>query len=156
VQVDVASAITSLPDDLLELRAFNADREIHVVVDTSAQFADATGARKGQRFLGRIRVDGEGEETSAFVEEHVLWGSSFTRYGEGGNSRMVLETARGTRIDMPSLSDQELDENHCITLQVRNYLDTTEAGDSFKFNDYRFVSFHIREITRDDEDDQNE
>ena len=134
VSIERGNDIKELPEDLLELRAFNEDSEIHVVSDI--------------RYKGRIRKDNkkEGSSIRIFDEEHLLWGrlSSFDENDCG--DRITLQEDRGTRIDMPKINC-DISENCRITILVRNYLD--ESNESFEFNDYRFVRFAVREVDED-------
>lgn len=125
VSITEASALQQLPEDLLELRAFNRDGELHLV-------------KAGDQTKGRIRRDGgSGEPALILDEEHLLWGSPKEFAADGG---VLLTNDRGTRIQLPpGIATGASSER--VTLTVRNYIDR----DSFDFVDWRLVSFNVRE-----------
>ena len=135
VEIVEAPGYEGIPDDLLELRAFDADGELHMV-DTE------------EGLKGRIRTDTEGAGTTVFDEEHALWGS--VSLDAGGVGEVVLREDRGTVVRLPKSALPGLGESSVATIRVRNYLDEgevdEESGDTrFAFSDYRFVSFNVRE-----------
>jgi CRISPR-associated protein (TIGR03984 family) len=119
--------------DLLELRAFDEDGELHLVFDGEGGF------------FGRERKDDRGVATGVatevFDEEHLLWGEPSG--SEDGKTRLV-EEGRGTRILLPDIADSEGGRN--VTILVRNYLSDDEEGQDMEFSDYRFVRFFSRDV----------
>lgn len=136
VEVLRARDYKELPTDLLELRAFDDAGELHIV-------------KVGDALRGRVRKDGEGEPCAVFDEEHLVWGSRAVLDGD------VVELCedRGNRVRIPSalLGGRLPDEQHRVTVRVRNYLDENgedaESGDTrFAFCDYRLVGLCVREV----------
>lgn len=152
VEVLDAKAYDELPDDLLELRAFDAHGELHLV------------CLEGER-LGRIRTDGPDDGdvcVTVFDEEHQVWGSDVSMNADG----LVLTEDRGTVVRLPASVAIQLpdilkvtkgnktkddQQRYVVTVRVRNYLDEDgsdpESGDtSFAFVDYRLMGFNVREV----------
>jgi hypothetical protein len=100
--------------DFNEIRAFDAESEVHVV--------NVNG-----EFLGRKRIDGDGVEIERYDELHKLWGDS-KRIQKTQNGIRLTED-RGTEINLPF----ELDGNTAF-IRVRNYYNGV-------FCDVRFVEF---------------
>jgi len=136
VEVLAAKEYQTLPDDLVELRAFSEAGELHAV-----SMEDG--------LVGRIRTDGTGEPAIAYDELHQVWGSDATRIADG---RMLLSEDRGTRVYLPAGALRSLDEGQCIVVWVRNYLEegteNPQTGDtSFAFCDWRLVGFDVRKAS---------
>ena len=154
VEVLDADGYAALPDDLLELRAFSATGELHLV------------CMDGKRY-GRVRTDVMAEGPAAsrletFDEEHQVWGSEASL----ADGVITLREDRGTVVRLPeSIASQLPDVLHIkkgnttddggqrffATIFVRNYLDEesvdAESGDtSFAFVDYRLMGFNVREV----------
>lgn len=130
-----ASTLEVLPADLLELRAFDARGELHMVIVDG-------------QLRGRVRVD-EGRadaSVTVFDEEHVLWGTRLT----GRDHKAFLDEDRGTRVVLPEGALAGFVEGESVaTIGVRNYLGEEavdpESGDTaFSFTDWRLVGLHVR------------
>jgi hypothetical protein len=100
--------------DFNEIRAFDANSEVHIV--------NVNG-----EFLGRKRIDGEGEEIQRYDELHKLWGD--TKGFQKTKNGIRLTEDRGTEINLPF----ELNGNTAF-IRVRNYYNDV-------FFDVRFVEF---------------
>lgn len=129
----------SVPEGLLELRAFDEGGELHVVMD-------GCGGLVG----GRVRRDGAGEEAEVFDEEHVLWGTGIDESPSNTETAVLVED-RGTRVCLPrEVLGESLPGGKRVTLRVRNYLaeekSDSETGDTtFAFEDWRLVGFQLRD-----------
>lgn len=108
-------------DELLELRAFNEEGELHIIVD-------------GERVIGRTITDGVGEEHEYVDETHLLWGEA-KQYKDGYT---LLSEDRGNKLSVPF----EVENGKRAFIVVRNYLSNTQ----FAFDDYRMVKFITREV----------
>jgi CRISPR-associated protein (TIGR03984 family) len=120
------------PKYLLQLRAFDPDREFYIY-------------RKNlNRFLLRYRTDGAGESVEAVETKQILWG----RYNEAVSLQtgwVRLSEKRGVELTLPY--DQRLKQGTSIWLKTRNYIgynDIHQAG----YIDSRFVKFEPEEVDR--------
>jgi CRISPR-associated protein (TIGR03984 family) len=110
--------LTCFDNDLLELRAFNEDSELHII-------------QRGDSYVGRTRTDGTGKpEVKTLDEDHKLWGVVI----ESDEGQCLFEN-RGINIVLPD----KYPDGSSVFLTVRNYLaaDTTR----FVFDDARCVRF---------------
>lgn len=143
VRVLCAKEYVELPDDLLELRAFNESGELHLV--------NADGVH-----YGRVREDGVGDLCTVFDECHRVWGSSVTTRDD----ELLLREDRGTEVRLSASAARSIlgiesvtgrkGEERYAALYVRNYLDERsidpESGDTgFSFVDYRLVGFEVKD-----------
>ena len=99
---------------LTELRAHTEEKELHLV-------------KAGNRWVGRVRTDGEGEETEYMDEMQCLWGKA--KSFDGRYSR--LREDKGVSLDIPL----EVPMGKGAYMTVRSYLDKED----FSFTDYRIV-----------------
>jgi CRISPR-associated protein (TIGR03984 family) len=113
------------PKYLLQLRAFDQDKELHI-------------RRKGEnRFLQRYRTDGEGEPVEAVEACQVLWGRS-KDYAPLQTGWLRLSEERGVELILPW--DQMLKKSSRVWLKTRNYIGYNEAQQA-GYVDSRFVEF---------------
>lgn len=101
---------------LQELRAFNSGKEVYLI-------------RVGDKFIGRIREDGDGDDVKVFDEDHRLWGQVPRE-----KTTNVLKEDRGIEITLPF----EVEKNEYVFIKVRNYF--TAEGD-LACVDWRFMGF---------------
>lgn len=167
VEVLDAKAYDELPDDLLELRAFNGCGELHLVcaegewlgrVRTDASSKDAADALVSQTEPAKGAADALVSQTNAsckdfvcvtvFDEEHRIWGTDVTLTEDG----LVLTEDRGTVVRLPASVATQLpdilkvskenktkdeEQRYVVTVRVRNYLD--EDGRDPESGDTRFA-----------------
>ncbi|MCL2136399.1 MAG: CRISPR-associated protein Csx19 [Coriobacteriia bacterium] len=152
VELIDADTISKIPNELLELRAFDDEKEIHIVNVTPPGSSEHAPI-----YYGRVRYDNEANELfgskhqSVFDEEHILWGnpSRENNFIES-TTRILLRGDRGNKIDVPNISggiipyQRNNKLNSYITVLVRNYLN--DLDDNFKFVDYRFVQLENRRV----------
>lgn len=100
---------------LTELRAHTEEKELHLV-------------KAGNRWMGRIRTDGVGEETAYMDEMQCLWGKA--KNFDGRYSHLWED--RGISLHVPV----EVSTGKGAYMTVRSYLDKED----FSFTDYRIVS----------------
>ena len=120
-----------LPNDFLEVRAFNENAELRVI--------EVSG-----EYIGRIRTDCDGEDSTdveILDECHLLWGKYICEKDE----YTYLSEDRGTQLKIPL----NIKEKERAFVTVRNYLNTNK--DVFEFNDYRMMKFFAKEATEYDE-----
>ena len=112
-------------DLLTELRAFSAEKELHLIW-------------RGGALCGRIRIDGaeEGEEIEYLEENQVLWGKVTGYDGECA----LLHDDRGIDLNIPVPAGQKAAVGDRCFLTVRNYLN---PGD-FSFTDYRICGITFK------------
>ena len=108
--------------DLVELRAFDENKELHAVCLDG-------------KITGRIRTDGEGDDTDAFEGRYLIWGrhTENTPYDR-------LHDDRGIDITVPA----EVHGTERAFLRIRSYADT--GGGVFSFSDFRLVSVETAEV----------
>ncbi len=110
------------------LRAFNADKEIHIW-------------RSREGWKGRIRIDKDGgEETDVVIAHQLLFGTK----GERLDSQFIkLEEKRGTNLILP-LANFKFNNNgnpqSRIFIMTHNYVKTNEMNQA-TYYDCRFVAF---------------
>jgi CRISPR-associated protein (TIGR03984 family) len=98
--------------------------------------------RTGNEFKGRLRIDGDGENTDAVEAHQVLFGTDKKSLGDFTE----IYEARGTKIILP-FSDLIIDNKRKrIFIKTRNYIDYNEIHQA-TYVDTRFVTF------TDDRDD---
>ena len=122
VEIKRASESLSL-DNLLELRAFDRDKELHIV------------ALDGE-WRGRTRDDTAGDVSEILEEDHLLWGTE-TELKEDGYT--FLSEDRGVALTLPI----PVPAGQRAFVTVRNYL----HPDRFEFSDWRMVDFFAKEVT---------
>lgn len=108
-------------DDLIELRAFNENGELHIVIDDDKVF-------------GRTITECSGEEYEYVDETHLLWGEP----KQVKDGYTLLSEDRGNCINVPF----EVESGKRAFVVVRNYLSKSQ----FSFDDYRMVRFITREV----------
>lgn len=111
-----------IKQNLIELRAFNEDKELHIVIQNG-------------HIKGRIRTDGEGDETDVYDGNYLVWGKSV----DGDKRR--LHDDRGIDISVPF----DVDESKRVFLKIRSYAKTD--GASLNFVDYRIFGVEVKEAT---------
>ena len=97
-----------------ELRAFNGNKELHLV-------------KQGSSFIGRIRTDNEGESCEVYDELQLIWGKAL----KSENGITELYEDRGIIIKLPA----EIKDNQRAALKIRNYL----SNEKFEFVDFRIM-----------------
>lgn len=97
-----------------ELRAFNENKELHLV-------------KQGISFIGRIRIDNEGECCEVYDELQLIWGKAT----KSENGITELYEDRGILIKLPA----EIKENQRAAIKVRSYL----SNEKFEFVDFRIM-----------------
>lgn len=111
---------------LLEVRAFSTNKELYLT-----RLADGN-------YIGRVRMDGEGDTESLIYEEyHKVWGDPAKNQVSETNT--LLSEDRGIELTLPI----EVEKGKTAFIQVRNYF-SKESGD-LKLIDWRFVTFKIME-----------
>jgi len=123
------------PKYVQRLRIFNKDEELYIW-------------RSGDKIFGRLRKDGEGEETTIVDVNQVLFGTKAVH--ENGWTRLWEE--RGTFLIIPG--EFEADEHKKrVALRTRNYIEYMEvksfpkvretmlAPQQATYRDCRFVEF---------------
>lgn len=107
-------------DYLQEMRMFSPSGELYI------------WNRRGQ-LKYRLRLDGQGEETNKYDEEHFMWGQKT----DEKNDHTVIEPNRGMRLTFPFI----VEEKDCpLKYRARNYLDFDEHG-HIRFYDARLITF---------------
>lgn len=131
VTVEKATSVKKLPDDMLELRAFNQSGELHLVVV------------EGKR-VGRICTDNaaDGEACWCFDEEHLIWGAP--QDGQSDGSLRLMDD-RGTNLILP-LSADGTSKDSLVTILVRNYAQGDEQSSDLRFCDYRLIEFSRKDV----------
>lgn len=118
------------PKYLLQLRAFNQDKELYI-------------RRKGEnRFLLRYRTDGEGEAMKAVEAYQVLWGRNKVFVSSQQQGWIRLAEERGVELILPW--ERMVNKGTRVWLKTRNYIgfnETYQAG----YVDCRFVEFVSKE-----------
>ncbi len=113
------------------LRAFNADKEIHIW-------------RSGEEWKGRIRIDNDGgKETDVLIANQLL----FWTKGDRLDSQFIkLEEKRGTNLILPLANfkfDDKGNPQSRVFIKTYNYVKTNKIGQATYF-DSRFVAFTNR------------
>lgn len=106
-------------DNLIEVRAFNDNSELHAILVNGA-------------WRGRIRKDGEGNEVEIFDRNQLIWGKCVA---PGKPSKLYED--RGITVMVPV----EVAEDKRACLLIRSYLSDNE----FEFVDYRICA--IKEVS---------
>lgn len=128
--VDFISAkdadIESVKPKLVELRAFSESKELHIV--------SLNGS-----FIGRIREDGKGDETSdVFDGDYLIWGKPVA----GDDKRpgiTKLHDDRGIDLQVPF----DVENGKRAFLKIRSYA-RSENG-SLNFYDFRIYGVEVKE-----------
>jgi CRISPR-associated protein (TIGR03984 family) len=118
------------PKHLLQLRAFNEDKELYI------------RHQQGGSFAVRYRIDGEGELVEAVEACQVLWGK-IKQDGSLTEGWVRLAEQRGVEMILPS--EKVLLGETRVRLKTRNYIgynDAKQAG----YVDSRFVEFVAEEV----------
>ncbi|MFN3479883.1 MAG: CRISPR-associated protein Csx19 [Thermodesulfovibrionales bacterium] len=111
---------------LQRLRVFDGNKEVYIW-------------RDGDGFKGRLRIDGEGDETDAIDAYQVVFGTKSWPL-DGGYSRLTED--RGTELIVP-IADLAVDnDKKRLFLKTRNYIGYTPT-DQAGYVDCRFVGFSI-------------
>lgn len=110
--------------DNIELRIFNADKEIYL-------------RRNGEGIIGRMRVDNQGSDTIVTDTDNYIWGTS----GEQKGNYTLLEEDNGMQLFLPGSYPNVTADNR-VKLVIRNYIGYNErhmAG----YVDARFVKIEM-------------
>lgn len=97
-----------------KLRIFNIDRELYLW-------------RKGDKLVGRLRVDDDGDETDVVDAKQLLVGTDFENIGDG---YIELFEDRGFRLVIPN-KNFKVDNSNRVAILTRNYVefnDNYQAG----------------------------
>lgn len=111
---------------LQRLRLFNDSKELYIW-------------RCNNRFNGRLRIDGEGEDTEVVDASQVLWGTDSKSLGD---FTMLMEE-RGTTLIVPVKDitiDIKKDRKNRLFLEARNYIGYTPIYQA-TYIDCRFMGF---------------
>lgn len=100
--------------NIKELRAFNENKELHLV-------------KQGDSFIGRIRVDSEGESCQVYDELQLIWGKAT----KSENGITELYEDRGIKIKLPV----EVEKNQRAAIKIRSYI----SSEKFEFVDFRII-----------------
>jgi CRISPR-associated protein (TIGR03984 family) len=118
-------------DELVRLRIFDKDKEIHVWLSNG-------------QLKGRFRTDGKGSEIQYTDARLILNGTSFELMNQG----VVATEDKGTRYELPYPAFEILAgkknrvTKNRVAILTRNYIDHNEIGQA-GFVDCRFVDFEI-------------
>jgi CRISPR-associated protein (TIGR03984 family) len=109
-----------------KLRLFNDDKELLI-------WRDNNGLK------GRLRIDGEGEETFVVDACQVLWG---TKKDELGNGWIKLFEDRGTELILPYDEGVIIDnKRNRLFIMTRNYISFHPETNQATYFDCRFIKF---------------
>ncbi len=110
--------------DIIEMRIFNTDKEIYL-------------RRNGESFMGRMRVDSQGDNIQVVDSDNYLWGTSAMQKGD----YTLLEEDNGMQLLLPGSYPNVTPDNR-VKLVIRNYIEYNErhmAG----YVDARFVKIEM-------------
>jgi len=93
--------------------------------------------RRKDSLNGRLRIDGEGEETDIVEVNQVLFGTTSEKTGDG---YIKLSEERGTEIILPDKNYQVDTKKKRVAIKTRNYIGYTENLQA-TYKDVRFVKF---------------
>ncbi|HOV21796.1 MAG TPA: CRISPR-associated protein Csx19 [bacterium] len=110
---------------LLQLRAFNKDKEIFIWRSSS------------NTYKCRIRIDNEGENTEVIDAQQVIWGTKSKNLQDGFSE---IYEDRGIKLIVP-FNNLKLNNNRRLMLKTRNYIRHNEIGQA-GFFDSRFVDIY--------------
>lgn len=118
------------PKFIQKMRLFDINQELYL------------WKKSENRFSGRLRIDGAGEETDIVDAKQVLWGTKSKSYGDFTE----IYEDRGTKIILPFKDveiDAKKDPKNRIFILTRNYVsyDTNSSCEQAGYNDCRFVAF---------------
>lgn len=108
-----------LDSSVLEIRAFNALGELHLL-------------KKGSKYIGRIIEDNTGEDYEIIDDLYKVWGQL------NSNDKTMLSEDRGIRIKLPF----EMEEGKLLFAKVRHYF---SAEGELKNLDWRLVGFEEKD-----------
>jgi CRISPR-associated protein (TIGR03984 family) len=109
-----------------KLRLFNDDKELLI-------WRDNNGLK------GRLRIDGEGEETFAVDACQLLWG---TKKDKLGNGWIKLFEDRGTELILPYDEGVIIDNKRSrLFIMTRNYISFHPGTNQATYFDCRFIKF---------------
>ena len=97
-----------------ELRAFNENKELHLVKQSGS-------------FTGRLRTDNEGEDCEIYDELQLIWGKAT----KSENGITELYEDRGIKIKLPV----EVEKNQRAAIKIRSYI----SSEKFEFVDFRII-----------------
>ncbi len=123
---------------LIRLRAFNEMEELYIWKDCN-----------DFHYRYRIDKDHTGQEQD-FIEAHqILLGTKITPLE---NEFSKVSEKRGVQFIIPSkwLSNKQIDNNHKIVLNTRNYIVYNDIGQA-SFFDSRFLSIGLEEVELNEE-----
>ncbi|EJZ68969.1 type III-D CRISPR-associated protein Csx19 [Lachnoanaerobaculum sp. OBRC5-5] len=108
-----------LDSSVLEIRAFNALGELHLL-------------KKGLKYIGRIIEDNTGEGYEIIDDLYKVWGQL------NSNDKTILSEDRGIRIMLPF----EMEKGKLLFAKVRHYF---SAKGELKNLDWRLVGFEEKD-----------
>jgi len=107
------------------LRLFNEDKELLIWRDNSG-------------LKGRLRIDGEGDETFVVEACQVLWGTNRKDLGNGWSK---LYEERGTELILPFGKIEINNRKRRLFLKTRNYITFHPDTHQASYGDCRFTGF---------------
>lgn len=115
------------PRFMWKMRLFNQNQELFI------------WKKNARGFVGRLRIDGEGDETDVVEAKQMLWGTD----SQPQDDFSELFEERGTKIILP-FNDLKVNKENRIFILTRNYVSYMTCDSSYEqagYVDSRFVAF---------------
>jgi len=115
------------PRFIWKMRLFNQNQELFI------------WKKNANGFAGRLRIDGEGDETDVVDAKQMLWGTD----SQPQDDFSELFEDRGTKIILP-FKDLKVNKENRIFILTRNYVSYKTCDSSYEqagYVDSRFVAF---------------